>query len=967
MKKWLVALVVLVLVCLAVPAGAQQFGTLVGQIVDDTGAGMPGVSVTITGPTLQGKKLVQTDVDGQFRIQAIPPGRDFKIVAELEGFQTAVKSGVTVQLNNESNAGRIVMKFGDVKETVIVEAKSIVVDTTKSTVDNNVDWGLLDTLATNRSFQGVMSMAPGTQVSANPTNPVNNPAVHGGQDDDNLYLINGFNQTDPRTLTWGNAINYDTIAEIQLSTAGWEAEFGRTAGGIINLVTKSGGNELHGTARFVLQDRDFQGDPGTYDYCDPTKYTEDGTQACSSPEALARWQTENPDSESPRHKKNKAAEVATTERRPEGTIGGYILKDALWYYLSYEQRSREQDFNRPVPVRCEGTPDSDPELRCLDKPGPIDTSTYDGFYASAKMTWQVAPSVTAVGYYNSDPIDISNTLQRYSADAFVTSESAENIQEQGGYLAGVNLTGVFGQSTFGDLKVSWYDANLNVVPQYTMDAPNYFDLDAYYNFGGSYNSYKSTRQNLNVIASVSQFVDDLLGSHTFKAGAEYLASKTKETDIYNHIGQFYGSGFDYGNPGSEGNKDRISFYILIDDKIDVEHKQDYWGLYLQDKWQLKGLTVNYGVRFESLDTMNNQGKSVKKFGFSDHIQPRLGFAYDLSNTGVSWLAGSAVRGSWSRFRQFVASGLGDNLDEYPNGYNVYCFKPNGQPGGSACDDYWGGAVVPLAGEELFVVDPDLSNPYVDEWTIGIDFKLSRSWAGGIGWVDRRYKNGIFFLYYDDSRVYTTNLSLANTKYGALELSLKKAMIDDQLQLNASWTHTFTNEGIAGHSPKGSLGPGGSYGSCADPGVCVSGRYGSLDSPDNVKINGSYSQPWGEWGTTTLGLSDYYYSGEVYGAYWSRGNDGADYVVSAGSSRVGSWNRVDLHLEHEYKFQRLGGISLAIYGDVFNVLNRQSALNRSGYMGTDATFQETQIQNDSFGYPSRWQNPRVYQFGMKLEF
>jgi len=944
MKKIGAVLFVVLISMTAVPAGAQQFGTLMGTIVDDSKQPIPGVSVTLTGPVLQGSRTAETEADGSFRFTPIPPGKDYKITCVLEGFQTAVKSGIGVSLNAESKMGQVEMKLGDVTETVNVTGKAVAVDTTKSSIDSNVDWGLIDTLATNRSFQTIMSMAPGTQVSANPYSPVNNPKVHGSDDDDNLYLINGFNQTDPRSLTWGNAINYDTIAEVQLQTAGFEAEFGRTAGGVINLVTKSGGNEVHGTLRYVQASRNYQKSPGTYSYCDPTNVfcEEDGARV-----------------DNPKH-----GDVTTTEKRPEATIGGFILKDSLWYYLSYERRNREQDFARLEPGPCTTTGDQT-IYDCLNAKN--DTSDYAGHYLSGKLTYQINPSHTLVGYYNTDPIDISNVFGRYYGDFF--SESTEVIQKQGGYLASLGLTSIFGQSTFTDLKLSNYDAPLDNVPQHPSTTPTYYDINQGYLFGGALYDYRSIRQNQDLNLSVSQFVDNLLGSHSFKGGVEYLKTKTTESVVYYPNGLAYGNSFiDYNHPEQDV---FLTAKVLqcpngqdgpgcINGVFDNVHKANYAAFYLQDKWQVKGFTFNLGVRLETLDIKNNQDKTVHKFGFGDRIMPRAGFAYDLTNTGLEWLAGSAVHGSWSRFRQFVSSLLGDNFDVLP-GYAIYYYEPDYvTPSGD--DPY------PLAGAA--VLDRKIRVPYVDEWTLGYEQKLGKTASIGFNYINRKYLDGIVFKNPNEEDFsLVTNLDFPNTKYDALEVTLKKAFAEDRLQFLASYTHSFHNEGLASYSAKGATfaGPGG-YGTCA-PEFCDKGRQTQLDSPNLIKFNGSYNYPWGVAGTTTLGVSDYYYSGAVWGAYTVKLHNGSYIVVpdtELGDRNVGSWNRLDLHLEHQVKVDKWGGLGFSIYGDIFNVLNRQSALNRIGYRGYDLS-PEDPPTNPYYGYPTRFQNPRVYQWGVKLEF
>ena len=90
----------------------------------------------------------------------------------------------------------------------------------------------------------------------------------------------------------------------------------------------------------------------------------------------------------------------------------------------------------------------------------------------------------------------------------------------------------------------------------------------------------------------------------------------------------------------------------------------------------------------------------------------------------------------------------------------------------------------------------------------------------------------------------------------------------------------------------------------------------------------------------------------------------------GDRRVGSWNRLDLRLSHRYAPEGLGGIAVSLSCDVFNLLNRQSALDRDGYVGYNADWDawpENYATNFHYGYPTRWQDPRVYQFGLRVEF
>jgi hypothetical protein len=164
----------------AFPAVAQQrCGSVDGRVVDNTQRPLPGVTVSLSGPAMQGSRTAVTDAEGRFRFVPVPPGENYTTRLELQGFNTVDNSGIKVPLGKEAkiNAEMTVSKFA---ETITVAAEKIQVDTTKSTVDTDVDWKLADTLATNRNFQTMMQIAPGVVAG-------NNPLVNGVSNDANQY------------------------------------------------------------------------------------------------------------------------------------------------------------------------------------------------------------------------------------------------------------------------------------------------------------------------------------------------------------------------------------------------------------------------------------------------------------------------------------------------------------------------------------------------------------------------------------------------------------------------------------------------------------------------------------------------------------------------------------------------------------------------------------------------------------
>ncbi len=379
MKVLRAILLTAVVVGLALPVAAQgvQTGSINGTVVDNSGKALPGVTVSVTSPNLQGMKNSVTDVNGNFRFPSLPPGNQYTLALNLEGYDAEQRTGIPVRIGGATQIEAI-MSLSQFGEVIEVTADRVVVDTTKSSVDYAVEFDELDKLANDRWYQDVMGMAPGVQ---------GNDMVQGNSGTANLYLVDGVDTSDPRVQTWGKAMNFDSIQEIQVKTAGHAAEYGRSPGGIINLVTKSGGNEFHGTFRWV--------------------------------ESRAEWGSE--------WEEGKSGGGRTDESRPVITFGGPIVRDKLWFFLGYEKRDNSRGFSWYASIEDK-----------LDGTLSQGRTSYAGDYANAKVTWQASPNHMFAAFYNEDPIDLQPLNRGWRGPNY--HESTEQLQYPGrlGRLAPVD-------------------------------------------------------------------------------------------------------------------------------------------------------------------------------------------------------------------------------------------------------------------------------------------------------------------------------------------------------------------------------------------------------------------------------------------------------------------------------------------------------------------------------------------------
>ena len=365
------SLIVLLLAALAAPAFAQSTGRLAGHVhtnhhhdehahdehahdeqahdgrVHDSDAhdeeeiSLPGVSITVSSPALMGTRTEFTDAAGNFSFPSLPPGV-YTIDVEMEGFLPQRRSEVEVRLNRvteihmDLEPGQFTGEVTVVAQTPMVDPEQV--STSQSFSAEHIEESSIGSI--NRRYYAVLAQAPGVVQTTSV-----NPHVFGSTVAENVYYIDSIDSTDPVTSTVGVHVNFDAIQEINLETGGFEARYGRATGGVINVVTKSGGNDLSGTLDVRYRDTDFNTNGEHFDKDeDIFEYSE-----------------------------------------PSFTLGGPFRRDRLWFFAGVSE------------IRSKTTPTESPTTRALDNTNLL-----------GKVTWQVNESWQAVGRYLSDRPEVGN-------------------------------------------------------------------------------------------------------------------------------------------------------------------------------------------------------------------------------------------------------------------------------------------------------------------------------------------------------------------------------------------------------------------------------------------------------------------------------------------------------------------------------------------------------------------------------
>src|SRR5213593_2310037 len=298
MKKAIVLVVFLLLVsrCPDIFAQAAGFGSISGIVRDVTGARIPGASVAIANPAKGFSRELTSNEAGVFTAPALVPGPGYAVTVKLSGFRDWNARNIELQVGQEVNLTVDLAVAGAASEVTVIEVTPLV-ESTKTGVSQVVNSAQIMELPINgRRVDSFVLLAPAT-VADGTFGLVSFRGIAGG----NAFLTDGndttnqfYNENAGRTRI-SSQISQDAVQEFQVLSNGYAAEFGRASGGVINTVTRSGSNAVHGTGYWFFRNQDFN--------------------------ARDRYATINPD-----EKRNQFG----------GSLGGPIKRDKLFYFFNGE-------------------------------------------------------------------------------------------------------------------------------------------------------------------------------------------------------------------------------------------------------------------------------------------------------------------------------------------------------------------------------------------------------------------------------------------------------------------------------------------------------------------------------------------------------------------------------------------------------------------------------------------------------
>ncbi len=917
----------LVVVVGATSALGQGFttGSLTGK-VESEHAGLPGVTVTLKSPAMQGTKMAVSSTNGDFTFKALPPGT-YTVTLELQGFQTITKTvAITAsqQASVEAN-----MALSGVQASATVTAKSDIVSTTtqaSTTITND----LTNKLPNTRTIAQAASLSSGV---ANVTGLGNALSVSGAPTFDNLYTVDGAVITDNIRATPNNLFIEDAIQETSTSVNGISAEYGRFQGGVINTVTKSGGNTFSGSFRTTL--------------------TNDA------------WSAVSP---------SKETRVQDVLERYEATLGGPIWKDHIWFFGAFRSADTSQaqttyadaKVNGQVPVG--GYPGTPYQFGDSEK-------RYQG-----KLTLTPFPNHTIAASYMKINDENTNYIYPSAAANFDTAglitrqlpQDTMSISYNGVLTTDLFLEGMFSNRHFSfENSGSPYTDLINgtiirdrsrgnirgnsptfcgVCGPEKRDNQDILLKGTYFLSTGSLGSH-------NIVLGFDDY-DGKRYSNNYQSGSNYRLWATS-TSLYN------------GNVYPTFGSNTIVYYTPIFALTQGTNTRTLSG-FVNDTWRLNDrLSFNLGVRYDKNDAQNSMGATTAN---DSAYSPRIAANFDTTGKGDLRVAASYAHyvGGLQDSQQDSASAGGQPalFEWYYAGPGINVGVPPGTqpPVGKAdamqqvfnwffaqgCPDFTTCKVpliyasVPGLNRQILTT---LKSPYAREYTIGVNGNIGSGFSYRADFVRRDFHD--FYNLVIDQQTGTVS-DVTGKKYdngivgNTNDVSRNYTGLQTQFQYrwqwltvggNWTWSHTLGNFDGENATSGPIQNDTQTYPEYKQ--VAWYAPYGSMatDQRHRVRLLASADLPFipKAFGNFNLGLVQAYDTGAPYGAvgavksylyvtnpgYVTRPSSVTYWYTARDAFRTDDIKRTDLSLTYTIKL--FNTIEFFVQPQVINVFNNQGLI------------------------------------------
>ena len=598
------------------PAFTQgvQTGTVTGVVRSTDKLPLPGVTVVATSPNLQGERMAVSDENGVYYVRGLTPG-PYRVTFELSGFQTAVREAVDVTVGGMADVDAT-MGLAGVTETVTVTAEAPPA-LTRPASTQTFTRSEIDALPVGRRPIDVAELSPG--LTTNVSNP-NQLTLSGSFGFDNVFMVNGVDVNDNVQGTFNNLFIEDAVQEATVLTNGISAEYGRFSGGVVNVVTRSGGNTFSGSFR----------------------------EGLSNPS----WVTQTP-----LERAGNIRHADILSKTHEGTFGGPVVRDRLWFFTAgrYEKANTSNTFAQN---------------------GGGYTRTDTNRRGEVKVTATVAPSQTLQVSFIENAVEEANR-SAVGAAALLDASTLTTRQVPNRLFAS-SYNGMLKQRYFTTVQYSQKQqgfrnnggtsTNIADSPFRTRGATAGVPANLFYNAPYLDSTDPEDRDNQQVTGSVATLLSSpRFGSHEVKGGGEYFVSTGVGGNSQSSTGVVFATDYQVadGLPVRDASGRPVPVFTpnvtqawTFQASRGAEVNIRTTSFYAQDRWTVTPrLTLDLGTRFEMVRADATGDITTVD---TRTIVPRLAASFDVTGDGrtVAYGTYGHYAGKYSQVQFAVNTNVG---------------------------------------------------------------------------------------------------------------------------------------------------------------------------------------------------------------------------------------------------------------------------------------------------------------------
>lgn len=886
--------------------GQENTGSVQGTVKDTSGGAIAGAKVTLSGPALVRSLDATSDKEGNYIFPKVPAGI-YTITVNTTGFKTVKNEDVNVVLGQAARVD-VALSVGAVTESVTVTASSESIDVTSSKAATNITEKFIETAPKGRNFHTLLIVAPGVRAEPKSGNfGVSGFQINGASGSENTFVVDGVDVSDIRrgALRNNDSIPFEFLREVQVKTAGFEAEYTGTMGGVVNVVSKGGSNEFHGEGWLQFNSAGLNSSPRGF------------------------WQRTAADVTRNEFFRQKEDEYRTLF--PGFTLGGPIIKERLNFFTGYSGELDRRE--RTIPFIA-GTRTTTQRVFRHYGVARLDYAPIQKLQVNTSYFWnpvKVVGGLTGVDPRVAPPSNDLSVLggytpaSNYTASAVYSVNSRLILEARYGYKYLNDKGGSYGKS-----PLPWLRWNASSAPGqdglppvivrdgklsqalYDTIPTQLRQVSGFANVTDTFTIIRdiTTRHNIYLNAT---YLTNIFGQrHSFKGGyaLNRLANDVFDNYTNGRFEIFWGEVISRGSV--QGVRGDYGHYVWRDGvRHNAKVNSRNHGFYVQDSWQArKNVTLNLGVRFENeflppYTAVVNGAKVPNpiSFGWGDKIAPLLGGAWDIKGDGKWKLSGSFGRYFDLMKYELARGAFGGDFwhDHYfrlndPDLGKLSLANPSALAGGTPEVLDVDNRTIPINAQgQLDGIDPAIKPMSSVQFAVALEHEFKTGLVASVRYTRSRLLYGIEdigVLDENENEVYTIGnpgygataydtyttpsgvplVPKAERNYDGVEFRIDGRFSEGYLRrLNYSGSYTYSRlygnwGGLANSDENGRSDPNVSRAFDLAPANFNSkgeNVYGLLatDRPHTFKLFLNYEMPWGgKSGSTLLSVNQIAYSG-----------------------------------------------------------------------------------------------------------